>query len=290
MGSEAAAAAATGFQARLAELGYAEERSLVIEKRFFSAEDANAQQAEADQMARELASIPVDVIIVTGSPARVAAERATSSLPIVLMGGGPDQEDMASLARPAGNVTGVLVPAGGLALKRLQLLAQAVPAMTRVLTLGQFPEVTEAEWQTAIESLGLARARPGPTVNRDGLENQIARAAADGVDGLVVGSGRASLAWADLTIELAERYRLPASYPRRTLVEQGGLMAYSPRLIEVQRTAADYVDRLLRGARPTDLPMQMQTNYDLVVNLKAARAIGLTLPQSFMALADEVIE
>jgi putative ABC transport system substrate-binding protein len=246
-----------------------------------------------DELAAELVRLPVDVIVAGRATGPLnAAVRATTSIPIVMMGtltGDPVALGRAeSLARPGGNVTGVMRPPWDLDLKRLQLLREAAPGVGKVLLLlspGPLPE----RWETDVASLGIAYVEMRPEA-REAFEPAFARAVAEGADGLVLLPSTWYANNAALIIELAERYRLPATYASRGFVERGGLMMYEPRFAEIQRSTADYVDRILRGARPGDLPIQLPTRYELVVDLRAARRIGLTLPPAFLDQADEIIE
>jgi putative ABC transport system substrate-binding protein len=169
--------------------------------------------------------------------------------------------------------------------KRLQLLAEAAPAMTKVLVLKGAPPISDDEWQAAAASLGLGYL--GVRLHAsDDIEAVLARAVAEGADGLLVQSGSGASADLPIILALAERHRLPDAWVRGA----GGLVRYNPRQSEMERIAADYVDRILRGARPGDLPIQFPTRYDLVVDLRAARAIGLTVPPALLDQADQVIE
>jgi len=199
-----------------------------------------------------------------------------------------------SLARPGGNVTGVMNAPPEVALKRLQLLVEAAPAVSKVAVLlgGPGGTPTDGEWEVAARSLGVGYVGllRQPFLAREDLEPALERAVAEGADGLLL-QGRTQYALnADLVISLAARYRLPATYQDRTWVELGGLMTYEVRPGAGQRRAAEYVDRILRGTRPADLPVENPTHYDLVVNLRTARALGLTLSRDFLARVDEVIE
>jgi len=276
---------------RLNELGYEEGRNLIGSTHLGVAGDSeDVAQGRADQAAVDMAHVPVDVIVVQGGPATDAALKATSAIPIVLMGlAPPNLAPMDNMARPSGNVTGVVRPTANLFLKRLQLLVEAAPEMTRILVLGGLPSLSSDELDAAVTALGLSYMRTEQISASDELEAIFARAVDDGVNGLFVGVGSVNAIWGDQVVALAERYRLPASYNNGRLVDRGGLMTYEPRESEVQRDTADYVDRILRGAHPADLPMRLATGYDLIVNVRAAHAIGLTLPQAFLAQADEVI-
>jgi putative ABC transport system substrate-binding protein len=231
--------------------------------------------------------LPVDVMLVGGDPGIRAAMDATTSIPIVMLGGSTDPVGAGfaeSLARPGKNVTGVLNPAPEAELKGLQLLTDAVPGIVRIAVLGPVPP---AAWERASESLGVellyATAR-----SQDGYEAAFERTYTEGVDALV--GRQAPGVDARFAATLARRYHLPSIYPARGYVAQGGLMSYAPRPSSMGLALANYVDRILRGAQPGDLPIDQPTRYDLIVNLRAAQDLGLTLPATFLARVDETIE
>lgn len=271
---------------RLGELGYVESQNLTLDRRSIR---VSATADENLALAGELVRLGPDIII-AGSPAALAAAMAAApSTPIIV---GPilaadgllNRGEIESLARPGGNVTGVAGAPTEVDLKRLQLLKEALPDTRTVAVLGNFGET--AFWEPAKAALGIELFNVTPA---EGFEMAVARAAEQGADALLLrGAGTAGNAF--LVAELVGRYRLPAVLTSRAAVEAGGLMAYVPRLRDSVRRMADYVDRILRGAKPADLPVEMPTRYDLIVNMRTARALGLTLPQSFMAQVDEVIE
>ena len=286
--SAAAGGGLESFWGRMGELGYVAGQNLVKEERLGH---------PTDDFARELVRLPVDVLVAATVGGTRAARAATASIPIVLLGVRDPVASgfVESLARPGGNITGVAGDAPEMDQKRLQLLVEALPTVSRVAVLAGSVAVlavseTDALLAAAAGSLGvdLVIMRPG---GRDGFEPEFERAVAAGADALLVERTFAGGANADLTLSLAARHRLPAMYPARTAyVTRGGLMTYEARGSEIYRRAADYVDRILRGARPADLPVELPTRYDLVVNLRTARALGLTLPPAFLARVDEMIE
>jgi putative ABC transport system substrate-binding protein len=273
---------------RMAELGYVEGQNLAREERV-------SRLLEFEDLAAELVGLRVDVILVTGPSTVRAAMAATSSIPIVMVGtsGVPGSGFVESLARPGGNVTGVIgARFDELDPKRLQLLVEAAPRISRVGLLPA-PEgtllgaVNAAAATLGIEVLGMpVTAATTP----DGYEAAFEQAVAAGVDGILTQIGGVTNPNATLIASLALRHRLPGIYTLRAYVTSGGLMAYVPRADDIQRRAAEYVDRILRGARPADLPVEQVAYHDLVVNLRVARELGLALSPFFMIQVDEVIE
>jgi putative ABC transport system substrate-binding protein len=277
------------FLQRLRELGWVEGRTIAIEVRW--AEGRNERYAE---IAAEFVRLKVDVIVTAGSAAIIAVKQATSTIPIVFaVSGDPVGTGVvASLARPGGNVTGLSIQATDLTGKRLELLREAVPGFRRLAILGHSGApaavVEMRELPPIARSLGLEVITS--EVHR---AEDIARAfepfkeRADALyvcgDPLVV-SNRIRIS----TFALAAR--LPTMYSQRENVEAGGLMSYGPNLVDLHRRAADYVDKVLRGTKPADLPVEQPTKFDLVINLTAAKAIGLTVPRMLLGRADEVIE
>ncbi|MBM2811735.1 MAG: transporter substrate-binding protein, partial [Chloroflexi bacterium] len=193
-----------------------------------------------------------------------------------------------SLARPGGNVTGVVGPPVEIDLKRLQLLVEAVPGVSMVAVLGVFggPRF----WEPATRLLAVEVFSATPVGFEGGFETALARAIGRGADALLARGGQGTAPNAELIGALSARYRLPGIFPNRRFVEAGGLIAYAPRSSDVDRRGADYVDRILRGARPADLPVELPARYDLIVNMRTARELGIRFPQSFFAQVDEVIE
>jgi putative ABC transport system substrate-binding protein len=277
------------FRQALGELSYLDGQNLVIDYRW--GEGNNPRLAEP---AAELAHIPVDLIVVTSTVVALIAREATTTVPIVLGGAGPDPVGLglaASYARPGGNVTGVTSLVTQLTGKRLQLLKEAAPAISRVAvfwhfaTWGAFP--TEV-WGRDAAAVGV---QLHPMVLRDPEEIDAAfeAAARDDADGLLVFPSPLGSAHRAQIIQLAARYRWPAMYDRRDYVDEGGLMAYAASLTDLWRRAAVYVDKILRGASPADLPIEQPTRFDFTVNLATAEALGLTLPESTRLQVTEVI-
>ena len=280
---------AVGIPNALRDAGYVEGRNLVIERRW-----AAGELDRLPALARELVQAGVDVIIAVGAPAVQAAKAATSTLPIVLYG---NFDPLAlglvdSLARPAGNVTGVLIaPDGTLAGKRLELLKAAVPTARRFALLVPEEEsirVQVQETRAAAQQLGLEL--PIAVVRGSDYVGAFGTIARERVAGLIVGSHQYFVRDRAQIITLAAQYKLPAMYEWREQVVDGGLMTYSTSLNGLYQRVAAYVDRILKGARPGDLPVERPTKFEFVINLKTAKALGLTIPQALRLRADEVIE
>jgi putative ABC transport system substrate-binding protein len=246
----------------------------------------------------ELVALKVDVIVVAGTPASLAAKQATRTLPIVFataadpVGSGL----VTSLARPGGNITGLSILSPELVGKRLELLKQAVPGVSRVAVLwqpGGHDERTDKDIlkdaEVAARALGVrlqvVEARGPEDFDRAFSDMTRARAGA-----LTVLTGIMFLNERRRLVDLAAEKRLPAVYGGRDFVDAGGLMAYGPNLADLYRRAATYVDKILKGAKPGDLPVEQPTKFELVINLKTAKALGLTIPQSVLERADEVIQ
>ncbi len=282
------------FRQGLRDLGYVEGRNLVIEIR-----SAEGKHERYPALAAELVALKADVIVASGgTPSALAAKRATGTLPIVfIMVGDPVTSGLVtSLARPGGNVTGLSVVVPELISKRLELLTQVVPGVSRIAVLwqpGALEERTEKDRlqraEVAGRTLGVrlqfVEARGPKDLDRAFSDITRARAGAlTDLEGGVFWSERKRL------VDLAAKNRLPAVYALRELVDVGGLMSYGPNPADLFRRAAMYVDKILKGAKPGDLPVEQPTKFELVINLKAAKALGLTIPQSVLERADQVVE
>jgi putative ABC transport system substrate-binding protein len=271
----------------LREVGYVEGQNLAVEQRY-----ANGRE-RLPALAAELVQRRVDVVVAFSPVAFRAAQEATKTIPIVILFAGSDPVELGlvlSLARPGGNVTGVVL-GSMLAGKRLELLKEAVPRATRIamLAAGESSgrdQVKEAEQAAALLGVRLV------VVEAKGRDYQRAFATMRGerADALFVGASPILNADRGQIIELAARYRLPAIYQWTEHVEDGGLMAYGANLRRAIRRVATYVDRIFKGANPAELPVEQATVLTLVINLKAAKALGLTIPQSVLLRADEVIQ
>jgi len=283
------------FVQGLRDLGYVEGRNLVIEYRF-----AEGKVERLPALAAELVALKVDVIVtdVGNTAAPVAAKQATRTLPIVFIGAGDPVTSglVTSLARPDGNLTGLSSLAPELVGKRLELLTQAVPGVGQVAVLrlpGALGERTEKEMLTGAEvaarglgvRLQLVEARSPDDFDR--AFSDMTRARAGALTLLPNNMFRRELR---RLVDLAAKNRLPAVYTSREFVDAGGLMSYGASLTDSCRRAATYVDKILKGAKPGDLPVEQPTKFELVINLKTAKALGLTIPRSVLAHADEVIQ
>jgi putative ABC transport system substrate-binding protein len=281
------------FRQGLRDLGYTEGRNLVIEDR-----NAAGKQERLPALAAELVAVKVDVIVAAGTPAALAIKQVTTTLPVVFTAVADPVTSglVTSLARPGGNVTGLSVLAPELIGKCLEQLKQAIPAVSRVAVLwqpGVMGERTDKDM--------LKRAEVAAQALRVGLQFLEARGPADfdkafsemtraRTDALAVLTSSMFFGERRRLAALAAKNRLPAVYPWREGVDAGGLMAYGPDLADLLRRAAIYVDRILKGAKPSDLPVEQPTKFELVINLKTAKALGLTIPPSLLARADHVIE
>jgi len=276
----------------LRDLGYVEGRNVVIEIR-----DAEGKPERLPALAAELVALKVDVIVAPNTPQALAAKQATRTLPIVFsFVADPVASGLVtSLARPGGNVTGLSSLTPELVGKRLELLTQAVPGVSRVAVLWQpgfQGERTERDMlkaaDVAAQALGVrlqfVEAQGPADIDRAFSDMTMARAGALTVLGsTMLISERRRLA------DLAAKNRLPAAYARREYVDAGGLMSYGTNIADLFRRTATYVDKILKGAKPADLPVEQPTTFELVINLKTAKALGITIPQSLLARADEVI-
>jgi putative tryptophan/tyrosine transport system substrate-binding protein len=279
----------TAFVQGLQEFGWSAGRNVRIDYRW-----ALGDAERLHRYAAELVALAPDVILAGGTPAVMALQQATRALPIVFA----NVNDpvglgyVASLARPGRNTTGFMNAEFSVSAKLLQLLKEVAPSVTRAAIVrgtaggagvGQFAAI-----QTAAPSLGVELT---PIDVRDGdFEPAFTEFARGANGGLIISQFGAAPAQRNLLITLAARHRLPAVYSSRNFVIDGGLISYSPDQIDLYRRAAGYVDRILRGEKPADLPVQAPTKYETVINLKTAKALGLTIPETLLATADEVIQ
>ena len=278
----------SAFVEVLRGLGYAEGRSIVIERRF-----AAGKSERLRGFAAELVRLNVDVIVVTGPPEVEAARGATTTIPIVTIEA-PDlvaRGLVASLARPGGNITGLTLGAPGAGEKYVELLREAVPSVTRMavlVTRQPAPGVLE-EMRDKAKALNVALPAPTFLHGPDEFDAAVARAKRDGASGLIFPSAGVTDLHRRRLVGLAAKYRVPAIYTQRESVEAGGLMAYGPSLVDLHRRAAAFVDKILKGAKPADLPMEQPTKFDLLLNLRTAKALGVAFPATLVARADEVV-
>ena len=275
----------------LSETGFVEGRNLSIEYRW-----AESRYDRLPGLAADLVRRKVDLIVTTGGPASaLAAKRATATIPIVFTAVGDPVANglVASLARPGGNVTGFSVLVIALVAKRLELLAELVPlAKTIALLVNPNSPLSGriiADAQRAARAkgvqLGVLRA-----VSKTGIDAAFVSLARRHVEALLVGPDPLFNGRRGQLVALASRDRVPAIYEFREFVDAGGLMSYGPSLVSVNRQAGIYAGRILRGEKPADLPVQQPTKFELVINLKTAKALGLTVPPILLAQADEVIQ
>ena len=274
----------------LRELGYVEGRNLTIEFRW-----AEGNAARLPALAAELAKLKVDVIVSEGTSATIAARRTTTTIPIVFsVAGDPVGTGLvSSLARPGGNVTGLTDIAPEMAGKRLELLREAAPGATRIAALwnpaNSSSELHMKDTEAAGRTLGLAvRSIEVRDVNR--LDGAFATAVRDRAGAVVVLADAALFGRRDQIAQLAAKNRLPSIAWTREFAKSGCLMIYGPNVVEMHRIAATYLDKIFKGARPGDLPVEQPTKFELVINLKTAKTLGLTIPPSLLQRADEVIQ
>ena len=279
------------FRQGLRELGWVEGQNIVVDYRF-----AEGRFDRLPDLAAELVRLKVDVIVAVPTPAAAAAKNATATISVVMIGVGDPvgQGLIASLARPGGNVTGLSYSVDlKLFGKQLELLKETVPKVRRVAILSNPGNPAHAlgirEVKVAARSLGvqlqLLEAR-GP----EDFDGAFAAMAKERVGALLVVSDSMFSLHRTRLLDLAARSRLPAAYGFRDLVEAGGLMSYGPSVPDLYRRAATYVDKILKGAKPGDLPVEQPTKFELVINIKTAKALGLTIPQSMFIRADQIIQ
>jgi putative ABC transport system substrate-binding protein len=276
------------FIEAMRELHYVEGQNLVLRPAFG---DGQAERLPA--LAAELVRAPVDVIVTTGGPALVAAQQATASIPIVMMvvTDPVAQGLVASLARPGGNVTGLTSLVPGLSQKYVELLRDVLPTaaqLTVIVSPANPPPEQRREIEEAGRVLGVT-VSVMPVSGPDDFAAVLARAKQAGAAGIIVPSDPVTFLHRRALVHLALQHRLPGIYWSREYAEEGGLMTYSANLADLRRRAATYVDKILRGARPAELPIEQPMKFELVINLKTAEALGLTIPPTLLFRADEVI-
>lgn len=289
VGTESLSRGVPAFWERLHELGWVEGKNLIVEARW-----AEGQVERLPALMNQVIAQKVDILFTYGTPAAVAAKKATSTVPIVAaMIGDPVGTGLAaSLARPGGNLTGIsLAMAEGLGGKWLQLLHETVPQLSTVAVIGNpaspWVKNMRKELEGAARTRGLA-LRFIEVRDVEGLDRAFARAQREAQGAIVLGDPLTLYNWQRI-LSLAEKHRVPSMYTNPESAEFGGLMAYGVDSVVAFRRAAEYVDKILRGAKPGDLPIEQPTQFKLVINLKVARALGLTIPESILLQADEVI-
>ncbi|MFZ0196649.1 MAG: ABC transporter substrate-binding protein [Pseudolabrys sp.] len=279
------------FRQKLRELGHVEGKNIAIEYRW-----AEGQDDRLPNLASELVRLKPDVIVTTGTPGAVAAMQATKTIPIVMASSADPVGSglVASLARPGGNVTGFTILGPELEGKRLELLKQAVPGLSRLAVLWNPSNPGIVSYFETVKNAGRAlQISLGPVVEvrrSDELDSAFTAIASARPHALVVIADRFLLSHRKQIVEFAAVKRLPTMYPYREYVDAGGLMSYAPSNIELFLGTAIYVDKILKGAKPGDLPIQEPTKFELVINLKTAKALGLDVPLHLQQLANEMIE
>jgi putative tryptophan/tyrosine transport system substrate-binding protein len=281
------------FRQELSKLGWIEGKNIIIENRF--AENKGADRVS--ELAADLVRLKVDLIVVAATPPALAAKHATTTIPIVMaIAGNPVEAGLvASLARPGGNVTGFSTLGSELNTKRLEILKDAVPKLERVGLLRQpgagiSPDLQMKELRPAALFLKLKLEEIGTQPDAKGLESAFKTAKQQQVGAIMTIPSRPFFAERKRIVELAVKHRFPAIYPNKEFVDEGGLMSYGADYDDLFRKAAHYVDKILKGAKPADLPVQQASKFEFVVNLKAAKQIGLTLSPEFLSRANQVIK
>ena len=272
----------------LRELGYVEGRNLIIEYR-----SADGRAERFPDLASELVRLKVDLLVTRGTPAARAAKNATGTIPVVMATMGDPRAIVASFARPGGNITGVTTFSTELQAKRIELLKELVPNLSRVALLHNMGNpAAPPEWEetkTAARSLGL-QADLLDVRNQGDLRRAFELAVRQHVDALVIGADGLTQMHQQTIVDSVARSRLPAAYPAREFVEAGGLIAYAVNYPDLYFRFASFVDKIFKGAKPGELPVEQPTKFELVINLKTAKALGITIPQSLLLRADEVIQ
>jgi putative ABC transport system substrate-binding protein len=278
------------FRQALKDLGWVEGGNLAIEQRY-----AHGEAGRYPEMAADLVRFKVDVLVTDGSPATKAAQGATTAIPIVFVSGNPvAQGFVASLSRPGGNLTGVAILTGDLNVKRIELLKQAVPGLARLAILEDQSTSRLAGNGQAIDAaarqLGIQLTPARGVRKRDDLDGVFALAVKERAGGILVLASAFFSSHAQRIVSLAAKTRLSAIYEHQGFVEAGGLMSYGTSPRDTFRRIAGYVDRILKGGKPADLPVEQPTKLDLAINLKTAKTLGLTIPQSLLLRVDQVIQ
>ena len=276
------------FKQGLRERGYIEGKNIHLEYRY-----AEGHYDRLPDLAADLVREKVDVIVTTSSISARAARQATRTIPIVMASGSPVEQGLAeSFAKPGGNVTGLSVLVSDLSSKRVELLKEGFPKITRVATLWS-PRSTEAvaglkETEEAAQALSIPLHLVKVETRAD-IEKAFAALPRANVNALLVVLSPQTTLHSKTIVDLALKQRLPGMYPTRQFAEEGGLMAYGPLIGDLYYRAATYVDKILKGAKPAELPVEQPTKFELVINLKTAKQIGLTIPPNVLARADKVI-
>jgi putative tryptophan/tyrosine transport system substrate-binding protein len=280
-----------GLRQALRELGWVEAQNIVIDYRF-----ADGHQ-HLSALAAELVRAKPDVIVALATPATAAAKKATGTIPIVMIGIGDPVSSgfVASLSRPGGNVTGLAYSGAGMGIlaKQLELLLEAVPKATRVAILSNATNPNHPRWTKELMEAGRSlkvQLQVLAVGSPDEFDGAFAAMAKERAGAVLVVADSIFIRHRTRLVALAAKMRLPSLAQYRELVEAGGLMSYAPSLPALGRSAAAYVDKIIRGAMPANLPVEQPAKLDLVINLKTAKALGLTIPSSLLAQADQVLE
>ena len=276
------------FKQVLRELGYTEGKNIILVYRY-----AEGKQERLADLATELVRDKVDIIVTTASIGALAARRVTQTLPIVMTTGNPLSTGLAdSLAKPGGNVTGLSVMPTDLTVKRLELLKESFPKKARVAALwnlresGARTQIKETEEAAKVLSV---RLHPLEIKSADDIDLAFTAMTKARDQAIIILTSPLATLNSKRIVDLALKHRLPGIYPTRQFVEEGGLMAYGPLIGDLYRRAATYVDKILKGRTPADLPIEQPMKFDFIVNLKAAKQIGVTVPPNVLVRADRVI-
>jgi putative tryptophan/tyrosine transport system substrate-binding protein len=276
------------FQQSLHELGWVDGKNIAFEYRW-----ANQSEGRLYEVAAELVRINVDIILVTNAQAAYAVQKFTKTIPIVVAAIGNPGRLVESLGQPIGNVTGLSYMSSELAGRRLELLKEVIPRISRVALLANIRNVDAERYVKEIEFVARSLSVRLQILNvkkPDEIENAFLSMVKGKAEALTVGS-HAMFVWSSTRIvEIAAKSRLPAIYHRSEFVEAGGLMSYGPNHADLYRRAAHYVDKILKGAKPADLPVEQPTKFELVINLKTAKQIGVTIPPEVLIWANKVIK
>ena len=279
------------FRQELSKLGWMEGKNIAIEYRF-----AEQKPERVPELAAELIRLNVNLIVVTGTPPALAAKSATSTIPIVMTNSGDPVGAglVASLARPGGNVTGLSGLNPQLNTKRMEVLKDVVPKLSRVgLLLGSRGGIADdlqlKELRAAAQAMKLQLEEIKTQVDSEALQSAFQSAKQKQVGAIMTTASRTFLGERKRIVALAGKHRLPAIYFQKEFVDEGGLMSYGTDYDDLYRRAAVYVDKILKGAKPAELPVQQATKFEFVINLKAAKQIGLTIPPNVLARADKVV-
>jgi putative ABC transport system substrate-binding protein len=279
-----------GLRRGLRDLGYVEGQTITIDER-----GSDVRYERLDDLARELVDSKVDVLVIMTGPALLAARRQTTTVPTVMAvsSDGVGTDGVASLARPGGNITGLTLMGPDLAGLRLSLLKDAVPAAKRIAVLYNPAERVTADelrqTEAAAGQLGVV-LQPVEARSGDALAQAFTSAVAGGADALIIFTHVFALLHRNRIAELAIQHRLPAMFAWREFAEAGGLMVYGPNVTDTLYRAASFVDRILKGGNPAEMPIEQPTKMEFIINLKTARALGIEIPAAMLVRASEVIE